>query len=100
MRLVRGTGVVWLAVVLAAAQGASQVGGAAQTTPLTPAGAATTPARAAGQGGGQGGRGFGAAIGFPVLGMPFVHDPSTVVHDGARGVVYFIAGWGDVDAAG
>jgi len=88
MRLVRGTGVVWLAVVLAAAQGASQVGGAAQTTPLTPAGAATTPARAAGQGGGQGGRGFGAAIGFPVLGMPFVHDPSTVVRFHGQYYVY------------
>jgi carboxymethylenebutenolidase len=36
--------------------------------------AVATPAPAAGQG-----RNFGPAIGVPVAGMPFVHDPSTVV---------------------
>lgn len=45
----------------------------AQTAPATPP-AGTNAAAAAGQG-----RPPMAAIGVPVLGMPFVHDPSTVV---------------------
>jgi len=39
---------------------------------------AAAPPLAPAQGAGQG-RGFGPAIGVPVAGMPFVHDPSTVV---------------------
>src|SRR5665213_3142576 len=34
------------------------------------------------------GRGFGPAVGVPVLGMPFVHDPSTVVRFHGRYYVY------------
>jgi arabinan endo-1,5-alpha-L-arabinosidase len=36
----------------------------------------------------NGSRGFGPAVGVPVLGMPFVHDPSTVVRFKGRYYVY------------
>jgi arabinan endo-1,5-alpha-L-arabinosidase len=47
--------------------------------------AATVPAQHTG---GNGGRGFGPAIGVPTLGMPFVHDPSTVIRFKGRDYVY------------
>jgi len=56
-----------------------------------PAGQATTPAAAtapaAAPGGGQG-RPQMAAVGVPVVGMPFVHDPSTVVRFGGKYYVF------------
>jgi len=55
-------------------QSAAAPGAAVAQTPMPGAAPVTTPS--AGQGAG---RGFGPAIGVPVAGMPFVHDPSTVV---------------------
>jgi arabinan endo-1,5-alpha-L-arabinosidase len=70
MRMTRGIGAAGLATMLLVA-----VQGVAQTSPApTPAAQLPVPA----PGGGQG-RPPMAAIGVPVLGMPFVHDPSTVV---------------------
>ncbi len=73
MRMTRGFGAVRLAaMLLVATHGFAQVA-ATQGQATPPA----TPQTAA-PGGGQG-RPPMAAIGVPVLGMPFVHDPSTVV---------------------
>ena len=66
-----------VAILLVAMPGASQVApapGAPAVQSTTPS-AAPSAAPAAGQGGGRG----GPAIGVPMAGMPFVHDPSTVV---------------------
>ncbi len=57
---------------------ASQATAQAPTPPPAPPAASQAAPPIPGQGGG--GRNFGPAIGVPVLGMPFVHDPSTVVH--------------------
>jgi arabinan endo-1,5-alpha-L-arabinosidase len=59
-------------------------------TPQSATPSAGTPAVAAsGQAAGaNGGRGFGPAVGVPVLGMPFVHDPSTVVRFKGKYYVY------------
>jgi arabinan endo-1,5-alpha-L-arabinosidase len=83
----RGTGwcagmrcvVPLLAGWLLVAQGMSQV---------TPAAGAGRPVTAAVPTPGQGGRGFGPAVGVPVVGMPFVHDPSTVVRFHGKYYVY------------
>jgi arabinan endo-1,5-alpha-L-arabinosidase len=56
----------------------------AQVSTPPAAAPASQPPRT-GQGGG---RGFGPAIGVPVLGMPGVHDPSTVVHFHGKYYVY------------
>jgi arabinan endo-1,5-alpha-L-arabinosidase len=76
------SGAVWvLAVLLAGGLLAAQ--GVAQTAPAAAAAQALAPATLGG-----GGRGFGPAIGVPVVGMPFVHDPSTVVRFKGRYYVY------------
>jgi len=81
-----------IAVLLVAAHGFAQVAAPGQATapaqqPGAAAGSGAAPAP--GQGAGQGGgRGFGAAVGVPVLGMPFVHDPSTVVRFKGRYYVF------------
>lgn len=68
---------------------ASTVTASAQTPAPSPASAspAATPTNppATGQGGG---RNFGPAIGVPAVGMPFVHDPSTIVHFHGQYYVY------------
>ena len=51
------------------------------------AGAAAAAARVPGQSAGQG-RPLIVAVGVPVLGMPFVHDPSTVVRFKRKYYVY------------
>jgi arabinan endo-1,5-alpha-L-arabinosidase len=53
--------------------------------PPTPA---PGPAGAAQSTAGNGGKGFGPAVGVPFVGMPFVHDPSTVVRFMGRYYVY------------
>jgi arabinan endo-1,5-alpha-L-arabinosidase len=70
-------GAVLLAGLTAAAGGVSQTA----TAPPGPQ-APLAPAQ------GAGGRGFGPAIGVPTLGMPFVHDPSTVVRFHGKYYVY------------
>ena len=84
-------GMAGLAVVVVGMQGVAQVvapaGGVAPVQ--QPGAAAQVPAQGVGQiQGGGGGRGFGAAVGVPVVGMPFVHDPSTVVRFGGKYYVY------------
>jgi len=61
--------------------------GAAQPPAGPPAGGAPPAAQAAG--GGQ--RRMGPPIGVPMLGMPFIHDPSTVVHFRGK---YYVFGTG------
>ena len=62
------------AVMLSTMQGVGQVTPTPRHVALQAAGA-----QAAAQVGQRVGRGFGPAVGVPVLGMPFLHDPSTVV---------------------
>ncbi len=78
MKLTGVGGVVGLAVLLVATQGLAQT-----TTPPVPAPPSAAAAPAAGQG-----RQQMAAIGVPVLGMPAVHDPSTVVRFHGKYYVY------------
>jgi arabinan endo-1,5-alpha-L-arabinosidase len=116
MKIMSGLGVIGLAAGLAAthliaqvatqrvlqvALGADQANAQAitQVVPATraagqpdpaqtpAAGAAATAARVPGQVAGQG-RPPMAAVGVPVLGMPFVHDPSTVVRFKGKYYVY------------
>src|ERR1039458_1156525 len=100
MRLATGHGVAGLAVLLVAMQGCSRrptppVPAAAQAppaaaaaqTPPAPAASQTAPAAVAAPAAGQG-RPRMAAIGVPVAGMPFVHDPSTVVRFHGKYYVY------------
>jgi arabinan endo-1,5-alpha-L-arabinosidase len=91
MKLTGVHGVAGLAVLLVAMQGCSR-----RPTPPVPAGAQAPPAAAAAQtppaaavapAAGQG-RPQMAAIGVPVAGMPFVHDPSTVVRFRGKYYVY------------
>jgi len=100
MRTMNVRGVAGLAVLLVAMQGCSRrptppvpaaaqappAAAAAQTTPA-PAASQTPPAAAAAPVAGQG-RPQIAAIGVPVAGMPFVHDPSTVVRFHGKYYVY------------
>ena len=82
MRTMTWRGVVGLAVVLVAMQGLAQVTPPAATPPAAGQPGAAAPAGANGAGTGAGGgqgRPQMAAVGVPVKGMPFVHDPSTVV---------------------
>jgi arabinan endo-1,5-alpha-L-arabinosidase len=79
MKLTGVRGVAGLAVLMVAMQGLAQV-----ATPSVPAAAQAPPAAAAA---GQG-RPQMAAIGVPVLGMPAVHDPSTVVRFHGKYYVY------------
>ncbi len=82
MRITMGLGAIGMAAVLAGMPGVAQV--AAQTQQPGTTTPATTPAAVApGAGGGQG-RPQMAAVGVPVVGMPFVHDPSTVVRFGRK----------------
>jgi arabinan endo-1,5-alpha-L-arabinosidase len=85
MKSSSGRGAVGLAVLLMAAllmamQGLAQVA----TPPASVSTQGTAPAIA---GAGQG-RPQMAAIGVPVAGMPFVHDPSTVVRFGGKYYVF------------
>ena len=81
MKLTGGRSVSGLAVLLVAMQGAAQV-----PTPPAPAASQTPPATAGAQSGQ--GRPQMAAVGVPVAGMPFVHDPSTVVRFHGKYYVY------------
>jgi arabinan endo-1,5-alpha-L-arabinosidase len=75
--------VVAICLSLTAAGQPPAVGG---TGAPTPAGATAAPAPAGGEH-----RRMGPPIGVPVLGMPFIHDPSTVVH--FKGM-YYVFGTG------
>ena len=94
MRTMSGRGVVGLAaVLLVAMQGLAQVAGAgaggqaqqpgAMAGQTAPSAGGVAAAPAAGQG-----RPQMAANGVPVAGMPFVHDPSTVVRFHGKYYVY------------
>ena len=86
MRITKSFGVVGLAVGLLTGMVAlAQVAPGAGAAPA--AGAPTAPAAGATPGAVQGagqGRPQMAAVGVPVVGMPFVHDPSTVVRFGGK----------------
>jgi arabinan endo-1,5-alpha-L-arabinosidase len=87
MELKRGIGVVLFGLFLAGL-GVAQT---PSTEPTVAPGAGPqagpgVPPRVGG--GGQGGARFMAPVGVPVLGMPFVHDPSTVVRSKGKYYVY------------
>jgi hypothetical protein len=84
MRITKSFGVVGLAVGLLTGMAAlAQVAPGAGAAPA--AGAPTAPAAGATPGAGAGqGRPQMAPVGVPVVGMPFVHDPSTVVRFGGK----------------
>jgi arabinan endo-1,5-alpha-L-arabinosidase len=74
LRKVRFAAMLPVAILLVALQAVPQ----AAPAPIATVG--QTPAPSTAPAAGQGpGRGFGPPIGVPVAGMPFVHDPSTVV---------------------